>query len=526
MTATASPASLRVLMVEDEADDADLVMRELNRAGLHAEQRRIMTAPELRAALAESEWDLVLADYQLPQFSAPAALEVLQSSGHDLPFIVVSGTVGEETAVEVLRAGAHDFMVKGNLARLGPAVQRELREAQRRADRRQMEALLHVSEERLRMLVNGVQDYAIIMLDADGRVMTWNPAAQRILGYTTEEILTHDYASFYTPEDVARGWPARMLQSAAEAGRVEAEGWRVRRDASHFWAEGVITTMRDQDGRLLGFGDVSRDCTARRLADQERAESLVREQSARAEAEAAVRTRDEFLSIASHELRTPVAGIKAAAQLLLRWQNRGALNGERLESSLLDLERSASRLAQLTEDLLDVGRLQDGRLLLRPMSIDLKEIVARIVDRYRAQIPESHSIALDLPRRDCCLVADPARIEQIVTNLLENAVKYSPAGGTVCVRLRVQRGGFLLCVIDSGIGLPPGATEVIFQPFGRAPNSTAQHLPGMGLGLYICRQIAEAHGGRIWAESLGENQGTTMSLWLPATGVVTQLTVT
>jgi signal transduction histidine kinase len=149
------------------------------------------------------------------------------------------------------------------------------------------------------------------------------------------------------------------------------------------------------------------------------------------------------------------------------------------------------------------------------MDVDLGKMVGHIVERYQAQLPESHALKLDVPRRRCCIVADPDRIEQVVTNLLENAVKYSPLGGTIATKVGTQRGGVLVSVTDNGIGLPPGANELIFEPFGRAPNSLARHLPGMGLGLYICRQIVEAHGGRIWADSSGENQGTTMHLWLP-----------
>jgi signal transduction histidine kinase len=177
----------------------------------------------------------------------------------------------------------------------------------------------------------------------------------------------------------------------------------------------------------------------------------------------------------------------------------------------------------LTEDLLDVRRLQDGRLPLRPTDVDLSELVEHSVDRYRAQLPPGHSVDLRLPEKRCALVADPERIEQIITNLLENAVKYSPAGGIVRVDVRTQEAGCLVEIGDCGIGLPAGALEHIFEPFGRAPNSTARYLPGMGLGLYICRQIAQAHAGRIWAESPGENQGTTMRLWLPSARAVRRL---
>jgi signal transduction histidine kinase len=287
----------------------------------------------------------------------------------------------------------------------------------------------------------------------------------------------------------------------------------------------LVTSLNARAERLRGLAAGADDFLTRPVDTSEleaRVRSLLRSKCRydrleilNVKLEQALRARDEFLSVASHELRTPVAGVKAAAQLLLRLQNRGTLNAENFKHSLQELERSANRLAQLTEDLLDVTCLQDGRLPLRPTNVDLSDLVSRTVERYRTQLPPTHALDLRLPDAGCALVADPCRIEQIVTNLLENAVKYSPTGGTVRVAVRNQADGCLVEISDRGIGLPLGASELIFEPFGRARNSTARRMPGLGLGLYICRQIAEAHAGRIWADSPGENQGTTMSLWLP-----------
>lgn len=293
----------------------------------------------------------------------------------------------------------------------------------------------------------------------------------------------------------------------------------------------LVTSLNARSERLRGLAAGADDFLTRPVDTTEleaRVRSLLRSkarydqlQTLNVELEQAVRARDEFLSVASHELRTPVAGVKAAAQLLLRLHNHGTLNLDNLKSSLLDLERSASRLAHLIEDLLDVTRLQDGRLPVRPIRVDVNDLVRRTVERYRTQLPASHAVDLELVDVRYALTVDPDRIEQIITNLLENAVKYSPDGGTVRVELRTQAGGCLIEITDGGIGLPANAAELIFEPFGRAQNSTARHLPGMGLGLYICRQIAEAHAGRIWAASAGENEGTTMSLWLPGPVPVT-----
>lgn len=236
--------------------------------------------------------------------------------------------------------------------------------------------------------------------------------------------------------------------------------------------------------------------------------------AARERAEAALSARDEFLSIASHELRNPVAGLKGTAQLLRRIRERGRLDAERLDRYLATIERTSAHLATLTEDLLDVSRLQRGTLPLRPRPTELAALVSEAVARQQART-ETHQLVLDLACEQCMAVLDPDRVEQIVTNLLDNAVKYSPDGGEVHVHLALDAEGALLQVRDRGIGLPPGTAEKIFEPFGRAPNAAEQNLPGLGLGLYICRRIAEQHGGRLWAESAGEGRGTTLALWLP-----------
>ena len=234
--------------------------------------------------------------------------------------------------------------------------------------------------------------------------------------------------------------------------------------------------------------------------------------------EDAVRARDEFLSIAAHELRTPVTAIKAAAQLMGIMQASGSSDPTRLGRALRNLEDGADQLARLTEDLLDVSRLRTGRLQLRLAPLDLVALPQRVVAAVGAQFGEGSRVELRVDTTNCEVLADEARVEQVITNLVDNAVKYSPDGGVVRVSVRPEGQGCLVRVQDQGIGLPPGAAEKIFEPFGRAANAQERQIQGMGLGLYISRQIAESHGGTLWAESGGENRGTVMSLWLPARG--------
>jgi signal transduction histidine kinase/PAS domain-containing protein len=236
------------------------------------------------------------------------------------------------------------------------------------------------------------------------------------------------------------------------------------------------------------------------------------------EARDAVHARDEFLSIASHELRTPVTAISGVAQLALRSHRRGTLDAGRLARVLEQLARSSQRLVTLTEDLLDVSRLQTGRFELRLEVFDIQSFVADLVERYQANLGEQHVLALETDDQPHDVQADSARLEQVLANLLSNAVKYTPTGGTITVSVRGADEGVRIRVRDTGIGLPPGTDETIFQAFGRAPNATHRQIQGLGLGLYICREIVERHGGRIWAESPGDGAGATFRFWLPTSG--------
>jgi PAS domain S-box-containing protein len=277
-------------------------------------------------------------------------------------------------------------------------------------------------------------------------------------------------------------------------------------------------------GRIQGAICLFMAGSGRRFAEEDRAiaveiarrASLALENARLyAEAQQAIRARDEFLSIASHELRTPVTAISGAAQVALRSKERGTLDDARLTRVLQQLIRSSQRLVILTEDLLDVSRLQTGRFELRPETIEVEAFVTDLVDRFGANLGEQHQLTLETSGEPLAVQVDPARLEQVLANLLSNAVKYSPDGGVIAVSVRQDDGTVLISVRDEGIGLPAGAEEAIFQPFGRAPNAAHRQIQGLGLGLYICRQILERHDGQIWAESPGDGHGATIHLRLP-----------
>lgn len=231
--------------------------------------------------------------------------------------------------------------------------------------------------------------------------------------------------------------------------------------------------------------------------------------------QAAVTARDRFLSIAAHELRTPVTAVKAAAHLLDRAQRRPGHDPARVARFVARLNEAADRLTSMTDDLLDVSRLHLDQLPLRRRTIDLAALSRGTVDERREQLAEPGRLRLETPDGPVHIVADPARLEQVLCNLLDNAVAYAPRGEILVVVQRVAD-GVEVAVRDAGIGLTPGTEEAIFAPFGRSPNAEARLVAGLGLGLYISRGIVEQHGGWIRAESEGEDRGTTIRLWLPS----------
>ena len=275
-------------------------------------------------------------------------------------------------------------------------------------------------------------------------------------------------------------------------------------------AIGVMTFVSATPGRHY-------DATSLALAEALARRCALAIDSARLHAQTrdALRARDTFLSVASHELGGPLARLKLHAEVLLLAQSRHSLDEALLERSLGSIQRATNRLAAITQDLLDVARWQRGDLTLRPTRLNVARVVTDVVRRCQQRLSEEHHLALHVSRGRHLVIGEAARLEQVCENVLENAFKYSPDGGDVRVDVRSEGGGVLLRVSDHGIGIPLGSTEMIFEPFGRAANAERRGLPGMGLGLYICRSTVERHGGRIWAESAGELQGTTINVWLP-----------
>lgn len=362
-------------------------------------------------------------------------------------------------------------------------------------------ALQDLTESTFRLLVQSVKEYAIFMLDPQGIVQSWNPGAERLKGYQASEIIGRPFTLFYPPEDVESGKCARELELAARDGSFEDEGWRVRKDGSRFWANVVITAVFDE-GRLVGYAKVTRDLTERRQAEQTRLRL--------AQASEAVRLRDEFLSVVAHELRTPIT----ALSMLLHRVERAVLRQSQLDpKALVKARRQVQRLSRLVDDLLEFARIQAGRLEFRMEDVTLNALAADVVDDFRDH-SDRHSIEFEAGPDTAIVRADPARLEQVLINLLQNAIKYAPNGGSIRVRVWCDDDAAQVSVTDPGIGIPYEDQQRLFQRFYRASNASTPNFSGLGLGLYLCNEIVRRHEGHMSLESV-PGHGTTVTVHLP-----------
>ena len=387
------------------------------------------------------------------------------------------------------------------------------------SERKRTEDALRESEERYRLMVENIRDYAVFTTDPDGRVSSWNPGAERVFGYADQEIMGRSGAILYTPEDRAEGVYEKELATALSEGRALDERWQLRKGGQRFWASGITTPLRDPSGGLRGFVKIARDQTQARQVEEQRERVLEQEKIARLEAERAISMKDEFIAVVSHELRTPLTAILLWAKMLRAGTVKPGDHPRVLET----IEQSAVAQQQLIEDLLDVSRMMSGKLRLHVREVDAVPLVQAAVDAVRPMADAKRvAIEVALEERAGRVRADPDRLQQVVWNLLNNAVKFTPSGGRVSVRLRRLDGNVQFEFSDTGKGIKPDFLPHVFERFRQAEASTTRTHGGLGLGLAICRQLVELHGGTIRAESAGEGAGATFTVELPLSDVRTE----
>ncbi len=364
-------------------------------------------------------------------------------------------------------------------------------------DRKLHEEALRQAEERFGLLVEGVVDYAIFMLDPDGVVTSWNAGAQRIKGYARDEIIGQHFSRFYVDEEIEAGKPWEELATARREGRAEDEGWRLKKSGERFWARVVVTPLHDATGHLRGYAKVTQDLTHRRHI-----QSL----------QDAAKDVNEFIATLAHELRNPLAPIRTAIEVMAK-----VPGSDPAQQAMRDtIERQSAQLARIVDDMIDIARVTRGAMSIEQAPVDMAEAVRRAVETAAPAVEAGrHRLDIELPPGPLIVNGDLHRLAQVLANLLNNAARYTPRAGQIAVRARQEDGWSVIQVSDNGRGIEPGMLERIFHMFVQGRAALEKIGAGLGVGLALARRIAEAHGGTLQAASEGENKGAQFTLRIP-----------
>lgn len=369
-------------------------------------------------------------------------------------------------------------------------------------------------EQKYKLLVDNIQDYAIFLLDPQGYIQSWNKGAQNIKGYTANEIIGKHFSIFYLEHDKLTKKPERELELAKRYGRVEDEDWRVKKDGTQFWANVIITALYDDNKRFVGFAKITRNLTERkRLEDEVRRanETLKRQQR---ELEALNISKDEFVSLASHQLRTPATIIKQLLGVLLQGYV-GQLDPEHY-TVIQKAYASNERQLSIVNSLLKVAQLDAGKVVLDKVPTDVSSFITSITDDQRESFAEREQILCVqiAGSADQIIPIDQENIRMAVENILDNASKYTPTGGTIEVNVKADKEWLSIAIRDNGIGIAPEDKDKLFHRFSRIPNKLPGNKSGSGLGLYWANKIIALHGGFIDVKSqLG--RGSLFTIRLP-----------
>jgi signal transduction histidine kinase/DNA-binding response OmpR family regulator len=559
---------LRFLLLEDSLLDAELVQVALAEGEIECEVQQVDTRSSFIQALESDRFDLILSDYALPGFDGISALAVAQSVRPEVPFIIVSGTLGEELAIETLKSGATDYILKQRLGRLVPSVKRALREAQARRDRQQAETALQESENRLRFLaeasviLTASLDYKTTLENIAGLtvpfladfcffdVVTSDGNIQRAAWSYCDRTRPHwfDQIQSFVPSQSFTNHPTRQVIATGKSAlmAVVTDEWMqaiaTRDEHLEFMRElrfqseiAVPLVIHDRRLGVLTCGFTAESGRHYTETDLHLVEELANRAAIALDnaqlyqqAQEANRVKDEFLAVLSHELRTPLNPILGWSKLLkVKLHDRTTLM-----RGLETIERNAQIQTQLIEDLLDVSRILSGKLNLKRHSVSLIPIIQSALETVRLSA-EAKVIDLIFSLPDTSetfspqtfqIIGDAGRLQQIFWNLFSNAIKFTPANGRVQVQITVAQntissscpqGIAQIKITDTGKGIPADFLPYVFDYFRQADGSTTRTFGGLGIGLAIVRHLVELHGGTVLADSPGEEQGSTFTVKLP-----------
>lgn len=504
---SSAPIPLKLLIVEDSIIDAELLLHHLRTFGYAPVWERVDDEKGLLRALEHRDWELALCDYTMPRYNGIQALKTIRQSDPDLPVILVSGTIGEDVAVEAMRAGAYDYLLKDRLTRLGAAAERSLREAKQRRSRRQM-------EDELRLLFHAIETSpaAIMITDTEGCIRYANPGFTRMTGYALEDVRGRS-PQFLKSGEMAAAEYSRLWKTIRAGNEWQGEFCNRKRDGQLFWESATISPVRDSQGRITHFIKVAEDITHRKQSDE-----AYRKLDAQLRRIQKMESLGELASGIANDFNSYLGSIVTNLQLA------GA--GLDVESQTVDdLERAAEasrQAAGLARQMLTFSRRSEPRR----EPIRLGPILLETLRWLEASVPADVRVAIDIPSPGCVVRADASQVQQVVVNLWSNACyALKDRGGDITVRLAEQQvdeamltkhpqleiGPYVrLTVQDNGCGMDPEVRETIFEPFF----TTKPEGQGTGLGLSVVRSIVNSHRGAVVVESW-PGQGTAMHVLLP-----------
>jgi two-component system sensor histidine kinase VicK len=470
---------LHVLIIEDNERDAALVLRELRRGGYNPLHERVDTEDAMKAAMARRAWDIVLSDFSMPRFSAQAALAVLAEANLDIPFIIVSGSIGEETAVEAMRSGAQDYVLKDNLKRLLPTITRELSAARTRREKKKADEKSDYERRLLQQLMSGTPD-AISFRDLERRYIHLNDGVCKVLNVVcAEEALGKTAEAFVSPERarLRREEDEKVLTTGEPL--IDCIEEIVGMDGVVRWFSATKVPIRGPRGEILGLVEVARDITESKRQEQ---------------------MKNEFIATVSHELRTPLTAIMASVGFL------AGNSGDTLPDSVMRLLRIAQgnckRLVHIVNDILDIEKVESGGMACDQRPIEIRALVAQAIEANQSVANDyGLTVRLDDAAAEGFVNADPDRLIQVITNLLSNAIKFSAPQTEVTVMIENTDEAVRVSVRDHGPGIPDAYKDRIFDKFVQVDATDRRKKGGTGLGLSIARQIVRQFGGEIGFEA-------------------------
>lgn len=503
--------NLNILILEDNQSDVELILAELHQAGIRYKEVRVVDRREdFRLALDEFPLHLILSDYNLPQFDALSALEMVEAKFPDVPFIVVTGALDEETAVDTIKSGAWDYVLKENMLRLGPAIHNAMA-LKKKKDQ------LKAAHQQIRKLSYGVEQSptAIIFTDHKGKLEYVNPRFVEMTGYSMDEVMGTDLHEVQNMKKWDEDSYRKLWDHLKQGKEWRAEYENHKKDGTAYWERLIISPIRNEEGNISNYLLIKED-----ISEQKQREGELKR--AKEQAEESDRLKSEFLANMSHEIRTPMNGILGFAKLL---KNEGPESNEWQEYVDI-IHKSSNQLLRIISDIVDYSKIEAGQYELHKEQVEVVQLLEEIRKLFYEELEPEDRDKLELRtqthhgEKERLLLADERKLKQVVSNLVENAIKFTHRG-FVELGYRLHDDSILFYVKDTGIGISEEKIDVIFQKFRQADSTTTREYGGTGLGLTISRRLVEIMQGKLWVDSQ-VNHGSTFYFTIPYRPVETR----